>query len=440
MHRRAIEAVIWGMPAVNFDRLYQSMVRAGGAWNQVVYWSRLPDWKNQTLTPNPDVLYFFPFINTLEVGPVVLQIPPAGADGSITGSVDDCWQTAIEDVGPAGVDKGKGGRYLILPPGYKGHVPEGYIPMPSSTYQSYGILRSNPASGSAADVARAAGYGKQVKVFPLSSAAKPPATVFVDVIDVVYDNTIPYDLRFFRSLHRMIQIEPWLDRDRAMIDLLKSIGIEKGQPFTPDECTKAILSDAAADAHRLPRCALRGSLRAAVRCQRTLGVAGVERAGCGSADELCRSQFVSDGRTRDSSYSYAYFSAKHLGEGQFYLMTIKDRDGNRIDGAKTYRLHVPPNPPVRLYWSATVYDRATHALIRDMKWSSRSSNTPGLQKNDDGSSDLYFGPTPPAGKESNWVPTHPSGGIEVLFRLYGPELAFFEKKWILPDLERIANV
>jgi len=90
VHRRAVEAVIWGMPAVNFDRLYQSMVRAGGAWNQVVYWSRLPDWKNQTLTPNPDVLYFFPFINTLEVGPVVLQIPPAGADGSIIGSVDDC--------------------------------------------------------------------------------------------------------------------------------------------------------------------------------------------------------------------------------------------------------------------------------------------------------------------------------------------------------------
>ena len=100
------------------------------------------------------------------------------------------------------------------------------------------------------------------------------------------------------SLHRMMQIEPWLDRDRAMIDLLKSIGIEKGKPFTPDECTKAILTDAASDAHALPRCALRGSLRAAIRCQRTLGVAGVERAGCGSADELCRSQLVSDGRPR----------------------------------------------------------------------------------------------------------------------------------------------
>ena len=98
---------------------------------------------------------------------------------------------------------------------------------------------------------------------------------------------------------------------------------------------------------------------------------------------------------------------------------------------------MPANPPVKLYWSATAYDRAMHALIRDMKWSSRSSNTPGLQKNADGSVDVYFGSKPPAGKESNWVPTNASGGFEVLFRLYGPEKAFFEKKWVLPDIEKI---
>jgi hypothetical protein len=112
-------------------------------------------------------------------------------------------------------------------------------------------------------------------------------------------------------------------------------------------------------------------------------------------------------------------------------MTIKDKEGNSLDGADTYSLHVPANPPVRLYWSATAYDRATHALIRDMKWSSRSSNTPGLQKNADGSMGVYFGPKAPAGKESNWVPTNTGGGFEVLFRLYGPEKPFFEKTWVL---------
>ena len=123
VHRRAVEAVIWGMPAVNYDLMYQAMVASRGEGsNQIVYWSRLPDWKNQTLTPNPDSIYLMPFINTGMSGPMVLEIPPAD-EGSITGSIMDCWQAALEDVGPAGVDKGKGGKYLILPPGYTAQYP-----------------------------------------------------------------------------------------------------------------------------------------------------------------------------------------------------------------------------------------------------------------------------------------------------------------------------
>ena len=124
IERCAVEAVIWGMPAVNYDLMYQAMVRARGMFNQIVYWSRLPDWKNQTLTPNPDSIYLMPFINTRDSGPMVLEIPPAD-EGSINGSIMDCWQAALEDVGPAGVDKGKGGRYLILPPNYNGPVQRG---------------------------------------------------------------------------------------------------------------------------------------------------------------------------------------------------------------------------------------------------------------------------------------------------------------------------
>ena len=140
---------------------------------------------------------------------------------------------------------------------------------------------------------------------------------------------------------------------------------------------------------------------------------------------------------RGTSYSMAYFSTKHLGEGQYYLMTVVDKDGKPFDGGSTYRLHVPADAPVSLYWSATAYDRATHALIRDTPWSSRSSNTPGLKKNADGSVDIYFGPSAPGGGESNWVPTSARGQFEVLFRLYGPQKPFFEKKWILPDIETV---
>ena len=438
IHRRAVEAVIWGMPAVNFDLLYQAMVQAKGSWNQVVYWSRLPDWKNQTLTPNPDVIYLMPFFDTKDVGPMVMEIPPAGPDGSITGSIDDAWQTALEDVGPAGVDKGAGGKYLILPPGYKDKAPEGYIALQSPTFRSYALLRSNLASGSEADVAKAAAYGKRVKIYPLSQAANPPPTTFVDAIDVVYDSTIQYDLRFFQSLDRFVQHEPWIERDRAMIGMLKSVGIEKGKKFDPDPNTQAILKEAIGEArawldNRYETVIFSTSFNEGKQWV----LPASPEVGEGMMTNFSKTDsYPVEGR--GISYSMAFFSAKHLGTGQYYLMTIRDKDRKPLEGSGSYRLNVPANAPVKLYWSATVYDRATHALTRDQKTLSRSSLNPGLQKNADGSVDVYFGPKAPAGKESNWVPTNANGKFEVLFRLYGPEKPFFDKAWVLPDIEKIA--
>ena len=435
VERRAVEAVIWGMPAVNAELMFQAMAQAKGDFNQIVYWSRPLSWKNQTLTPNPDTIYVFPFFNTKDAGPVVIEIPPAD-EGAITGSIDDAWQAALEDVGPAGVDKGKGGKYLILPPDTKDKAPDGYIALPSQTYTGFVILRSNFKSSNDADIAKAVAYGKRVKVYPLSQAANPPPTVFVDAIDVVFDSTIPYDLRFFQTLDRFVQREPWLERDKAMIDQLKSIGIEKGKPFNPDARTQKLLGDAVHEA--------RAWLD--VQYERLFTPPFNE----GSHWALPASPAVVEGMQtnfakpdaypvdgRGVTYSMAYFSAKHLGEGQFYLMTINDKDGQPLDGGSTYRLTVPANAPVKLYWSATVYDRATHALIRDQKWSSRASTTPGLQKNTDGSADIYVGPKAPAGKESNWVPTGAAARFEVLFRLYGPEKPVFDKTWRLPDIEKV---
>jgi hypothetical protein len=141
---------------------------------------------------------------------------------------------------------------------------------------------------------------------------------------------------------------------------------------------------------------------------------------------------------RGVTYTMAFFSTKHSGIGQYYLMTIKDKDGQNFSGANTYRLTVPANAPVRQYWSATVYDRATHTLIRDMVRAGRSSQSPGLQTNADGSVDIWFGPKAPADNETNWVPTSANGQFEVLFRFYGPEKPVFDKTWKLPDIEGIA--
>jgi hypothetical protein len=436
VERRAIEAVIWGMPVVNFDLMLQAMVNsAKGKPNQIVFWSRLPDWKNQTLTPNPDVIYLMPFFNTKDAGPIVLEIPPAD-DGVINGTVMDVWQVPLEDVGPAGVDKGKGGKYLILPPNHSLAVPDGYIALTSMNHQGYALLRSILRSGSDADIATAVAYGKRVKVYPLSQADSPPPTVFVDAIDAVYDSTIPYDLRFFQSLDRVVQIEPWLARDKMMIDILKSIGIEKGKPFNPDEKTQDVLKSAAREARALLESRYEAMFTPYFDISRWALPALPDYLKASQDGFSDPNAYPFD--SRGLAFTFAFFTPKHLGQGQSYLMTIKDKEGQSFNGSKSYRLTVPANAPVRQYWSATVYDRATHGLIRDMSRSGRGSQSPGLQKNTDSSVDIYFGPQAPAGKDSNWVPTDPRGQFEVLFRFYGPEKPLFDKTWKLPDIEQIA--
>jgi hypothetical protein len=440
LRRRAIEAAIWGTPAVNFDVMYQAMVRdakAGEGSNKIVYWSRLFNWKNQTLTPNPDAIYFMPFFNTKDVGPLVLEIPPAD-EGSITGSVDDCWQTALEDVGPAGVDKGKGGKYLILPPGHKDATPSGYIPLQSYTYQGYALLRSILKSSSDADIVKAVTYGKRIKLYPLAQAAHPPTTQFVDAIDVVYDANIPWDVRYFQSLNRIVQNEPWQTRDKAMIDQLKSIGIEKGKPFSPDAKMQDALNEAISEAHAWLADRYEHSYYPPPYYEGGHWYVPVSH----DVIEGLQTFFANPDKypvdDRGVAYTVGFFSAKHMGAGQFYLMTFKDKEGHSFGGGSSYRLTVPANAPVTQYWSATVYDLDTHALIRNMPRPSRSSQSAGLQKNDNGSADIYFGPTAPTGKESNWVPTSAAGRFEVLFRLYGPEKPLFDKTWKLPDIEKIS--
>lgn len=437
LHRRAVEAVIWGMPAVNYDLMLQEAInKTKGAPNQIVYWSRLSTWRNQTLTPNPDAVYLMPFLDTSN-GPVVLEIPPAD-DGSINGNIDDAWQIALEDAGPAGADQGKGGRYLMLPPGYAEKVPEDYIPLRSRTYGGFALLRSILKDGSDAGVARAVAYGKRVKLYPLAQEACPPPTTFLDAIDVVFDSTIPYDVRFFQSLDRIVQSEPWQERDKAMIDSLKTIGIEKGKPFSPDAGTQDILNAAAREAGAWLDARYESlfspSYFEASRWALPVSPSVVEGQAAGYAEP--DSYAVDD---RGATYSMAFIGVKRLGSGQFYLVTVKDREGAALHGSNTYRLTVPPNAPVEQYWSVTAYDRQTHALIRNALRPSRSSQAPDVQRNADGSVDVWFGPKAPAGKESNWVPTDPQRGFELVFRIYGPKKEFFDKVWVLPDVEKIAT-
>jgi len=164
-----VEAVIWGMPAVNYDLMLQEALKAGGKENQVINWGRPLDWRNQTLTPNPDTIYLMAFLNTKEASPMVIEVPPGDANGSLNGNIVTVWQANLEDVGLLGLDKGAGGKVLILPPGHKDNVPDGYTTLPSDTFGGYALLRANMRSHGDADVAAATAYGKRARVYPLSA-------------------------------------------------------------------------------------------------------------------------------------------------------------------------------------------------------------------------------------------------------------------------------
>lgn len=328
------------------------------------------------------------------------------------------------------------GRYLILPPGYTGEPPGGYIPMPSDTCSGFALLRSILRSGSDSDVAQAVAFGRRIRLYPLAQAAAPPPTVFTEAINVVFDATIPHDRRFFASLDRMIQREPWLSRDKAMIDMLKSAGIEKGKPFEPDAKTQAILDQAAAEAHAW--------LDARYE---TLFASGFYP---GSQWALPVSLEMIEGQQtffanpdsypvddRGASYSMAFFSQKHTGAGSFYLMAIKDQKRAAAGGRTQLLADRAARRTVTQYWSATIYNRVTHTLIRGMARSSRSSQSQHLKTNADGSTDIYFSPDSPAGNVQKWVPTSRDGGFEVLFRFYGPQQPLFDKSWQLPDITKL---
>ncbi len=432
IERRAVEVVNWGMPAVNTQLMLQEMLaKTQGRVNQVLYWSRPADESNQTLTPNPDSIYFMAFYDTKK-GPVVLDVPPADS-GSFAGNIVNVWQMPLEDAGPDGADKGKGGKYLLLPPDFDGKVPPGYIALRSDTYTGYALMRSNLVSHSEGDIAKAVSYGKRLKVYLLSQAARPPATHFADASGILFDSTIRYDLSFFQYLDRVVQYEPWLLRDRLMIDQLKSIGIEKGKPYRPDARTQDALKAALREAQVWLEQRYESNFSPYWPGSHWGPPASPEMTKAYQTAYADPNSYPVDARA--VAYTYAFIGIRRLGKAQFYLMTIKDKDGQPFDGAGTYRLTVPPNVPATQYWSATVYDRARHTVLNGPR-AGRSSQIPDLQKNADGSVDIYFAPRAPDGQETNWVPTIGGRQFEVMFRLYGPEKPLFDKTWRLPDIEK----
>ena len=178
----------------------------------------------------------------------MLEVPAAVGAG-LFGTIVDAWQVPLAHMGPSGQDEGKGGKFLLLPPDYKGEIPAGYFPVHSETYNGFAGFRAIAKTEGAEDVAKALGLIKQTRVYPLSSAANPPQQRFVDIYGKVYDGIVRFDDTFFVSLAKMVNQEPVLPRDKEMLGLLLTLGIEKGKDFQSDAATQATLKAAAQAAH-----------------------------------------------------------------------------------------------------------------------------------------------------------------------------------------------
>jgi hypothetical protein len=430
--RTAIDAAMWGMPIVSFDAMRQAFFRdAGAQYGDIAYLSAPADWKLQLTTPNGSAYYVYFNFNTKD-GPVVLDVPPAVGAG-LFGSMLDAWQVPVADVGPQGEDQGKGGKYLLMPPDYVPDPPTGYVPVRLGTYNGYAAFRAIPQGSSAAAVSRALGLVQKLRLYPLAAADSVPETRFVDISGKLFDGIVRFDASYYASLAHMVDEEPVLPRDTAMIAKLRTLGIEKGKPFEPDTMMQAVLNAAAkqAQATLITKLPDDGAVFWPGRRWMSPSPAGAKSA----------FTFVNDGQLDVDARALTYFLAcappKNPGKASFYLLAYADSAGQTLSGDRTYQLHVPAKVPAAQFWALTIYDRNTAAFTHESPKVELNSYDRAIRRNRDGSVDLYIGPQAPAGKASNWVYTAPGGAWFTLFRFYGPQPALMDKTWQLPDIAEV---
>jgi hypothetical protein len=432
--QRACEAAIWGMPAVGIYDIELSIQRdLGGKLGDVVYFTKPMTSRHGFLTAN-DVTPYVTSAQSTKDGPLVIEVPPAAEKASYFGTFVDSWDTPIADVGPPGDDKGKGGRYLFLPPGFKGEVPDGYFVYRPLTYGVHFAFR--PVTKNGGSLEDAVAYAQTLKVYNLSEVENPPKTTFIDAYPKRW-NTLPvYDMTFYHDLNSVIQKEPILERDKAMMALLASIGIEKGEEFKPDAETEKALLEGLERAYNWMQSYFINESMEPYWNDRQWQVwkfaEGQPEAGFPYVDE---NRVLIDERA-GGAYFWITYLPKVLGGGSFYLTGLRDSDGELMKGTRTYKLRVPKDTPAKDFWSVIVYSMQSKGFIEDAETVGLSSKViDQIKKNEDDSADVYFAPKAPKGFEKNWIPT--GEDFFLIFRLYGPDKQLFEKTWKLGDVEKV---
>jgi len=421
--QRAVQGYLLALPVVNQAANREDILKMGPVNRTVPIWEQLVDSRTVELTANDNTPYTWFWID-LRDGPLVVEAPP-----KVLGLVDDMWYHWIGDIGVTGPDRGKGGKYLFLPPGYKGEVPDGYFVMRPGSFSVWVAWRSFLVDGDpkpGVDLVK-----KATKIYRLSEAANPAEITFVDMSGKPFNMVGPGDFHFWEMLNQVVQEESIEAVDATTLGLWASVGILKGQAFEPDTRMKKIMTEAAATGDATAR---------------ALGYRVREKAAYFFDDRNWKRPFIGGykfewqpGVANLSAAAMFFFLAtgvspamdtQIVGEGSTYPWTAEDADDNPLDGGKTYKLHLPPNIPVKTFWSVIVYDTQTRSMLQtDYRFPSVSSQNKNVKANADGSVDVYFGPKPPPGKEGNWVQTIPGKAWFTILRLYGPLEPWFNKAW-----------
>ena len=441
--------------------------------NSVLLFSDLMDANSLFLTANADTVYYLSVVD-LTKGPMVIEQPPKGL-----GTINDMWFSWIIDVGFPGPDRGEGGRYLIVPPGYDGPLPEGgfYIAHSKTLrvlYAARAFLVDNDPKPAVENIK------KNLKIYPYTPGAEGtsiatalegkvrlaqnppiPETKFVEGSGKSFNTIPPGDYGFFEMINANVQEEPATSYDVELAGQLAAIGIVHGKPFHPDARMKKILTDAASVGNAAGRVL---NWRYAVIHPDWAYYPGSKWGSMlwegGAFFETQPPLFTREGmfkpfpptgaRTLDSRaafyYGYTLDSPGMImripGVGSQYLMGFLDANDDPFDGGKTYKVTLPKGIPARAFWSFTVYDNQTRSMLqtpqRYPRAGSQTYPSPAAEANADGSTTVYFGPTQPEGvKRGNWIQTMPGKGWFTILRLYSPLESFFTKEWRPSEIELV---
>ena len=437
---RGVDAFLKGMPGASIYGLVTGIESTGAVEaHEVIIFDKLGDSKPLYLTLNTSTLYIMPTLDLERDGPTVLEVP-----SGLLGAINDAWFRYLEDIGPAGPDKGKGGKYLVLPPDYEGEVPEGYFVVRPKTYSNWVLLRTSIADGLDVAVKR---VKDNMRIYPLSKINNPPKMKWVSGSGRSFNTVHANNFKFYEEVNAVIQKEPLDMLDPETRGLLASIGIEKGKPFKPDARMKKILKDAVAIGNATARSIVwyprTESLMKGIRIYPDTDSAWI-------MGFLNKNVFFNgeDGMTMNSDarvmFHYPYtvvtpaMAVTKAGAGSDYGIAYVDSKKQPLDGAKTYKLNIPANPPAKDFWDLTMYDNQTRSQLQTgQKFPTVGSQTDGIKKNDDGSFDIYFGPKAPEGFENNWLETVPGKGWFTILRIYGPLEPWIDKSWRPGEIELV---